>query len=173
MARKSLKLNDEIYMDRSNVYIRLFAFFQRSVSENSLVAMDFSGQKTRVIDNPTEALSVAVEEGLAWRVPVASFSSNVHGLSVLSKKLSFTFVPFLAQKKGCLRLGNHGSPTVPSQSSAVNMGMSAFSQSDVPLDTVTWHRTRIACNEVMIPSDRSFSSSSSPPLPAMVSPQNF
>lgn len=40
----------------------------RSISENSLVAMDFSGQKSRVIENPTEALSVAVEEGLAWRV---------------------------------------------------------------------------------------------------------
>ncbi|GAB1286375.1 Growth factor receptor-bound protein 14 [Apodemus speciosus] len=40
---------------------------QRSISENSLVAMDFSGQKSRVIDNPTEALSVAVEEGLAWK----------------------------------------------------------------------------------------------------------
>uniref|UniRef100_A0A8C5L799 Growth factor receptor-bound protein 14 n=1 Tax=Jaculus jaculus TaxID=51337 RepID=A0A8C5L799_JACJA len=57
----------------------------RSISENSLVAMDFSGQKSRVIDNPTEALSVAVEEGLAWR------------------------------KKGCLRLGTHGSPTTSSQ----------------------------------------------------------
>ncbi|CAH6788563.1 Grb14 [Phodopus roborovskii] len=65
----------------------------RSISENSLVAMDFSGQKSRVIDNPTEALSVAVEEGLAWR------------------------------KKGCLRLGNHSSPTAPSQSSAVNMAI--------------------------------------------------
>lgn len=65
----------------------------RSVSENSLVAMDFSGEKSRVIDNPTEALSVAVEEGLAWR------------------------------KKGCLRLGNHGSPSAPSQSSAVNMAL--------------------------------------------------
>ncbi|XP_021040733.1 growth factor receptor-bound protein 14 isoform X1 [Mus caroli] len=65
----------------------------RSISENSLVAMDFSGQKSRVIDNPTEALSVAVEEGLAWR------------------------------KKGCLRLGNHGSPSAPSQSSAVNMAL--------------------------------------------------
>ncbi|KAJ7345696.1 hypothetical protein JRQ81_001646 [Phrynocephalus forsythii] len=39
----------------------------RSVSENSLVAMDFTGHKSRVIENPTEALSVAVEEGLAWR----------------------------------------------------------------------------------------------------------
>ncbi|XP_074857335.1 growth factor receptor-bound protein 14 isoform X2 [Carettochelys insculpta] len=52
----------------------------RSISENSLVAMDFSGHKSRVIENPTEALSVAVEEGLAWR------------------------------KKGCLRLNTHGSP---------------------------------------------------------------
>uniref|UniRef100_A0A8D0KPM6 SH2 domain-containing protein n=1 Tax=Salvator merianae TaxID=96440 RepID=A0A8D0KPM6_SALMN len=43
--------------------------------------MDFTGHKSRVIENPTEALSVAVEEGLAWR------------------------------KKGCLRLGAHGSPT--------------------------------------------------------------
>ncbi|NXA32830.1 GRB14 protein, partial [Eudromia elegans] len=39
----------------------------RSVSENSLVAMDFSGHRSRIIENPTEALSVAVEEGLAWR----------------------------------------------------------------------------------------------------------
>lgn len=65
----------------------------RSISENSLVAMDFSGQKSRVIENPTEALSVAVEEGLAWR------------------------------KKGCLRLGIHGSPTASSQSSAANMAI--------------------------------------------------
>lgn len=42
--------------------------FQRSISENSLVAMDFSGQKSRVIENPSEVLSVAVEEGLSWRV---------------------------------------------------------------------------------------------------------
>uniref|UniRef100_A0A673FNF4 Growth factor receptor-bound protein 14-like n=1 Tax=Sinocyclocheilus rhinocerous TaxID=307959 RepID=A0A673FNF4_9TELE len=40
----------------------------RSISENSLVAMDFSGHKSRVIENPSEALSVAVEEGLSWRV---------------------------------------------------------------------------------------------------------
>ncbi|XP_060786110.1 growth factor receptor-bound protein 14 isoform X2 [Neoarius graeffei] len=39
----------------------------RSISENSLVAMDFSGQRSRVIDNPSEALSVAVAEGLSWR----------------------------------------------------------------------------------------------------------
>lgn len=30
--------------------------------------MDFSGHKSRVIENPSEVLSVAVEEGLSWRV---------------------------------------------------------------------------------------------------------
>uniref|UniRef100_A0A4W5NS89 Growth factor receptor bound protein 10 n=1 Tax=Hucho hucho TaxID=62062 RepID=A0A4W5NS89_9TELE len=39
----------------------------RSVSENSLVAMDFSGRIGRVIDNPLEAQSAAMEEGNAWR----------------------------------------------------------------------------------------------------------
>ncbi|XP_037693103.1 growth factor receptor-bound protein 10 isoform X2 [Choloepus didactylus] len=39
----------------------------RSVSENSLVAMDFSGQTGRVIENPAEAESAALEEGHAWR----------------------------------------------------------------------------------------------------------
>ncbi|XP_054847165.1 growth factor receptor-bound protein 10 isoform X2 [Eublepharis macularius] len=39
----------------------------RSVSENSLVAMDFSGQIGRVIENPTEAQCAAMEEGHAWR----------------------------------------------------------------------------------------------------------
>lgn len=43
---------------------------QRSVSESSLVAMDFSGQTGRVIDNPDEAESAALEEGHAWRVRV-------------------------------------------------------------------------------------------------------
>ncbi|XP_014850705.1 PREDICTED: growth factor receptor-bound protein 10-like isoform X2 [Poecilia mexicana] len=39
----------------------------RSVSENSLVAMDFSGRTGRVIDNPIEAQSAALEEGQTWR----------------------------------------------------------------------------------------------------------
>ncbi|XP_030644622.1 growth factor receptor-bound protein 10 [Chanos chanos] len=39
----------------------------RSVSENSLVAMDFSGRTGRVIDNPLEAQSAAMEEGQSWR----------------------------------------------------------------------------------------------------------
>lgn len=46
--------------------------FQRSVSENSLVAMDFSGQIGRVIENPAEAQSAALEEGHAWRVDIFS-----------------------------------------------------------------------------------------------------
>ncbi|XP_051709122.1 growth factor receptor-bound protein 10 isoform X2 [Oryctolagus cuniculus] len=44
-----------------------FATPVRSVSENSLVAMDFSGQTGRVIENPAEAQSAALEEGHAWR----------------------------------------------------------------------------------------------------------
>ncbi|XP_021032176.1 growth factor receptor-bound protein 7 [Mus caroli] len=39
----------------------------RSVSDNTLVAMDFSGHSGRVIDNPREALSAAMEEAQAWR----------------------------------------------------------------------------------------------------------
>uniref|UniRef100_A0A6I8PMD8 Growth factor receptor-bound protein 14 n=1 Tax=Ornithorhynchus anatinus TaxID=9258 RepID=A0A6I8PMD8_ORNAN len=66
----------------------------RSISENSLVAMDFSGHKGRVIENPTEALSVAVEEGL----------------------LCLWFL------KGCLRLNAHGSPTA-SQTSSSNIAI--------------------------------------------------
>ncbi|XP_028931739.1 growth factor receptor-bound protein 7 isoform X1 [Ornithorhynchus anatinus] len=39
----------------------------RSVSDNTLVAMDFSGCAGRVIKNPPEALSAALEEAQAWR----------------------------------------------------------------------------------------------------------
>lgn len=41
---------------------------QRSVSDNTLVAMDFSGHAGRVIENPREALNAALEEAHAWRV---------------------------------------------------------------------------------------------------------
>uniref|UniRef100_A0A663E2Y0 Growth factor receptor bound protein 7 n=1 Tax=Aquila chrysaetos chrysaetos TaxID=223781 RepID=A0A663E2Y0_AQUCH len=41
---------------------------QRSVSDNALVAMDFSGCTGRVIENPSEVLTVALEEAQAWRV---------------------------------------------------------------------------------------------------------
>ncbi|XP_029461482.1 growth factor receptor-bound protein 14 isoform X3 [Rhinatrema bivittatum] len=58
----------------------------RSISENSLVAMDFSGHKSRVIDNPTEALSAAVEEGLSWRRKSCT-RLNAHGSPATSQSL--------------------------------------------------------------------------------------
>ncbi|XP_064380784.1 growth factor receptor-bound protein 7 isoform X2 [Dromaius novaehollandiae] len=39
----------------------------RSVSDNALVAMDFSGCTGRVLENPGEALTAALEEAQAWR----------------------------------------------------------------------------------------------------------
>ncbi|XP_010792725.1 growth factor receptor-bound protein 10-like [Notothenia coriiceps] len=59
----------------------------RSVSENSLVAMDFSGRTGRVIDNPLEAQSAAVEEGQTWRkrsqrMNVLGSSSPLHPSSL-------------------------------------------------------------------------------------------
>ncbi|MEQ2161159.1 hypothetical protein GOODEAATRI_006963, partial [Goodea atripinnis] len=43
-------------------------------SEDSLVAMDFSGKAGgRVIENPTEAQSAEQEEGQAWRVRKNNF----------------------------------------------------------------------------------------------------
>lgn len=53
---------------RKAAYLSSLSGPVRSVSENSLVAMDFSGQTGRVIDNPDEAESAALEEGHAWRV---------------------------------------------------------------------------------------------------------
>lgn len=103
---------------------------QRSISENSLVAMDFSGHRSRIIENPTEALSVAVEEGLAWRVKFLWFIRMV--FSVLlgfifvclffnKRALKSHFCFFLIQRRGCLRLNSHGSPIAMS-----NMGMCDF-----------------------------------------------
>ncbi|XP_053309647.1 growth factor receptor-bound protein 7 isoform X2 [Spea bombifrons] len=40
---------------------------QRSASDNTMVPMDFSGCTGRVIENPLEALSVALEEAQSWR----------------------------------------------------------------------------------------------------------
>ncbi|XP_041432070.1 growth factor receptor-bound protein 7 isoform X1 [Xenopus laevis] len=40
---------------------------QRSASDSTLVPMDFSGCTGRVIENPLEALSVALEEAQSWR----------------------------------------------------------------------------------------------------------
>uniref|UniRef100_A0A8C6WGP8 Growth factor receptor-bound protein 10a n=1 Tax=Neogobius melanostomus TaxID=47308 RepID=A0A8C6WGP8_9GOBI len=59
----------------------------RSVSENSLVAMDFSGRTGRVIENPVEAQSAALEEGQSWRkrgqrMNVLGSSSPLHPSSL-------------------------------------------------------------------------------------------
>lgn len=55
----------------SDPSLLLLSFLQRSVSDNTLVAMDFSGHAGRVIENPREALSAAMEEAQAWRVSPA------------------------------------------------------------------------------------------------------
>lgn len=46
----------------------ILSSLQRSVSDNTLVAMDFSGRAGRVIANPQEVQSAAMEEAQAWRV---------------------------------------------------------------------------------------------------------
>ncbi|XP_062322481.1 growth factor receptor-bound protein 10 isoform X1 [Osmerus eperlanus] len=56
--------NYKIPQQRKNL---LFTGPMRSISENSLVAMDFSGRIGRVIENPVEAQSAALEEAHAWR----------------------------------------------------------------------------------------------------------
>ncbi|XP_058534135.1 growth factor receptor-bound protein 10 isoform X2 [Ochotona princeps] len=68
-----------------------FATPVRSVSENSLVAMDFSGPSGRVIDNPAEAQSAALEEGHAWRkrstrMNILSSQSPMHPNSFSTSK---------------------------------------------------------------------------------------
>ncbi|XP_046319871.1 growth factor receptor-bound protein 10 isoform X2 [Marmota monax] len=73
-----------------------FATPVRSVSENSLVAMDFSGQTGRVIENPAEAQSAALEEGHAWRkrsmrMNILGSQSPLHP-STLSTGLSIGFM---------------------------------------------------------------------------------
>ncbi|XP_016053771.1 PREDICTED: growth factor receptor-bound protein 10 [Miniopterus natalensis] len=62
----TLYQNYRLPQQRKN-FLAAFSSSSRSVSENSLVAMDFSGQTGRVIDNPDEAQSAALEEGHAWR----------------------------------------------------------------------------------------------------------
>uniref|UniRef100_A0A3B4ACX0 Growth factor receptor-bound protein 10a n=1 Tax=Periophthalmus magnuspinnatus TaxID=409849 RepID=A0A3B4ACX0_9GOBI len=54
----------------------------RSVSENSLVAMDFSGRTGRVIENPVEAQSAALEEGQTWRVRSSEAGRVIHRTQV-------------------------------------------------------------------------------------------
>ncbi|XP_004081783.2 growth factor receptor-bound protein 14 isoform X1 [Oryzias latipes] len=80
-AMRLLKFGMQLYQNFIQPHQKQKLSPMRSISENSLVAMDFSGQKTRVIENPSEVLSVAVEEGLSWR------------------------------RKSCHRLSSHGSPS--------------------------------------------------------------
>uniref|UniRef100_A0A7N8X975 Growth factor receptor bound protein 14 n=1 Tax=Mastacembelus armatus TaxID=205130 RepID=A0A7N8X975_9TELE len=78
-AMRLLKYGMQLYQNFIQPHQKQKPSLMRSISENALVAMDFSGQKTRVIENPSEVLSVAVEEGLSWRVSQESktvFSSE-------------------------------------------------------------------------------------------------
>ncbi|XP_077583929.1 growth factor receptor-bound protein 14 isoform X1 [Stigmatopora nigra] len=85
-AVRLFKFGMQLYQNFIQPHQKQKASPMRSISENSLVAMDFSGQKSRVIENPSEVLSVAVQEGLAWR------------------------------KKSCHRLSAHGSPSASQSS---------------------------------------------------------
>ncbi|CAL1582460.1 unnamed protein product [Knipowitschia caucasica] len=95
-AMRLLKYGMQLYQNFLQPHQKQKASPMRSISENSLVAMDFSGQKSRVIENPSEALSVAVEEGLSWR------------------------------KKSCHRLSGHGSPSSSVCSLALHMAQPWF-----------------------------------------------
>uniref|UniRef100_A0A671M5J8 Growth factor receptor-bound protein 10-like n=1 Tax=Sinocyclocheilus anshuiensis TaxID=1608454 RepID=A0A671M5J8_9TELE len=69
----------------------------RSVSENSLVAMDFSGRTGRVIDSPVEAQSAAMEEGHTWRkrsqrMNVLGSPSPLHPSPLSSVNVDFAFM---------------------------------------------------------------------------------
>uniref|UniRef100_A0AAY5EZT4 Growth factor receptor bound protein 14 n=1 Tax=Electrophorus electricus TaxID=8005 RepID=A0AAY5EZT4_ELEEL len=66
-AMRLFKFGMQLYQNFIQPHQKQKSSPMRSISENSLVAMDFSGQRSRVIENPSEALSVAVEEGLSWR----------------------------------------------------------------------------------------------------------
>lgn len=145
--------------------------------------MDFSGQKSRVIDNPTEALSVAVEEGLAWRVLLASLFSNVYDLSQcrrLEVEILFAFL-FMLRRKDVYAWGITAAPPPRprAQLSTWVCLLSVFVKQwmgnyvAAPSDSVTWDRMGCARNEIMVISDKPLSSFSSPSVPAMVSSQNF
>ncbi|XP_016097750.1 growth factor receptor-bound protein 14 [Sinocyclocheilus grahami] len=85
-AMRLFKYGMQLYQNFVQPHQKQKSSPMRSISENSLVAMDFSGHKSRVIENPSEALSVAVEEGLSWR------------------------------RKSCHRLSSHGSPSTSQSS---------------------------------------------------------
>lgn len=60
------------------------------------MAMDFSGQTGRVIENPAEAQSAALEEGHAWRVRPWPCPAGTGSLAVATPRL------ICPQKRGCV-----------------------------------------------------------------------
>ncbi|XP_069791451.1 growth factor receptor-bound protein 14 isoform X2 [Narcine bancroftii] len=57
----------QLYQNYKTPLLKTASLLTRSSSDNSLVAMDFTGESGRIIDNPVEALSAAAEEALSWR----------------------------------------------------------------------------------------------------------
>lgn len=144
--------------------------------------MDFSGQKSRVIENPTEALSVAVEEGLAWRVHIASLSlKHLQFELVLSRKLIFVF-SFLLRKKDAYAWASmvvplllcrvQPQPWVCLLVVVVTKLLDRWAcRYSYRVDVV-----QSTCSVIVITSKlctHAFYFFSYPPLPTMVSPQNF
>ncbi|XP_057572419.1 growth factor receptor-bound protein 7 isoform X2 [Hippopotamus amphibius kiboko] len=82
----------------------------RSVPDNTLVAMDFSGHAGRVIENPREALSAALEEAQAWRrVPGPRESAEPTGLCPLSvPRAESQTLPYPAERGGGAPVLQHG-----------------------------------------------------------------
>lgn len=92
---------------------------QRSVSENSLVAMDFSGRTGRVIDNPVEAQSAALEEGQTWRVREEEEEEEVPPLpGCLYKNLISFFLSMVQKRSQRMNVLGSPSPMHPSSLSA-------------------------------------------------------
>ncbi|XP_040213784.1 growth factor receptor-bound protein 14 isoform X2 [Rana temporaria] len=77
-------------------WLTAIRLYKRSISENSLVAMDFSGHKSRVIENPTEALSIALQEGLLWRRK-SSGRINLHGINTSSQNSAMNLAIHMSQ----------------------------------------------------------------------------
>lgn len=73
-----MEFGTEYFLLEQSVAESFFKIPQRSVSDNTLVAMDFSGCTGRVIENPNEALTVALEEAQAWRVSLLFGSCNTN-----------------------------------------------------------------------------------------------
>ena len=62
-----------------HVYVSLYVILQSNspLYMKSRVAMDFSGDRGRVVADPNEALGVAFEEGYNWRVSYHQMPTNL------------------------------------------------------------------------------------------------